>query len=207
MRGRVGVGDEVKDWKEWRYTKGLASRRKHIMRKVVMVVLAPVVLDQENPDAAPRGLHDVCVVPGVRIDGVDAAVDGAVRETLRVEIAVRTPPVTDDRSAGFDPGVYSGRQCVSGSVRKRNKKCSAGPSLNTAKHPLNPDRVSPMVLTPTEFALVSFDGLVRTTDLFRAALHEYQHAIFAEHAPVHDGSVPKQCSFWIWWAGSRRTMS
>jgi len=107
---------------------------------------------------------------------------------MGVEIAVRTPTVTDDRSAGFDPGMYNGRQCVSGSVRNRIKKCSAGPSFNTAKHPLTLYRVSGcLVVTPTELALVNFDGLVRTTDLFRAALHEHQHDFPAEHAPVHDG--------------------
>jgi hypothetical protein len=106
------------------------------------------------------------VVPVVRIDKVDAMVDGAVLETLRVEIAVRTPAITDDRSAAFDPGMYNCRQYASGSVRNSNKKCSAGPSFNTAKHPLTLDRVSPMVLTPTELALVNFDGLVRTTDFF-----------------------------------------
>jgi hypothetical protein len=42
------------------------------------------------------------VGPGVGIDELDAVVDSAVRVTLRVEIAVRTPAVTDDSSAGFD---------------------------------------------------------------------------------------------------------
>jgi len=127
------------------------------------------------------------MVPGVRIDKVDAIVDGAVLETLRVEIAVRTPALTDDRSAGFDPGMYNCHQCVSGSVRNRNKKCSAGSSFNTAKHPLTLDRVSPMVPTPTELAVVNFDGLVRTTSFFWAALHKHQHDFPAEHAPVSDG--------------------
>jgi len=44
-----------------------------------------------------------------------------------------------------------------------------------------------MVLSPTELALVNLNGLVRTTNLLRAALHEHQHGFPAEHAPVTDG--------------------
>jgi len=64
-----------------------------------MIVVSPVVLAKENLDAAPRGLDGVCVVPGVCIDEIGAVVDGAVCETLRVKIAVRTPAVANDRSA------------------------------------------------------------------------------------------------------------
>ena len=101
-----------------------------------MVAFPLVVLAKEHLDATPRGLDHISVVPGVGIDEVDVVVDSAVRETLRVEIAVHTPTITDDRSAGFDPGMYDGRQCVGGSVLYGNKKCSVGPSFNTAKHPL-----------------------------------------------------------------------
>ena len=87
-----------------------------------MVVFPPVLLAEEHLDATPCGLDRISVVPGVGIDEVDAVVDGAVRETLKVEIAVRTLAVTDDRSARFDPGMYDGRQCVGGSVRYGNKK-------------------------------------------------------------------------------------
>ena len=43
-----------------------------------------------------------------------------------------------------------------------------------------------MILSPTELALVNFDGLVRTTNLNRAALQKHQHGFPAEHAPVRD---------------------
>jgi len=44
-----------------------------------------------------------------------------------------------------------------------------------------------MILSPTELALVNIDGLVRTTNLNRAALQKHQHGFPAEHAPVrHD---------------------
>jgi len=127
------------------------------------------------------------VVPGVRIDEVDAVAQAAVRETLTVWIAVHTPAVTDDRCGWFEPVMYDGRQCVGGSVRYRNKKFSTGPTFNTARHPLNLTRVSPRVLSPTELALVNLDGSVRTTGLLRAALNEHQHDFPAESAPVTDG--------------------
>jgi hypothetical protein len=41
-----------------------------------------------------------------------------------------------------------------------------------------------MILSPTELTLVNFDGLIRTTDLNRAALQIHQHDVPAEHAPV-----------------------
>jgi hypothetical protein len=59
-----------------------------------VIVFAPIILSQEKLDAVPRGFDGVRVVPGVRIDKVDAMVDGAVLETLNVEIAVRTPAIT-----------------------------------------------------------------------------------------------------------------
>jgi len=71
--------------------------------------LHPVVLRGEDLDATPRGLAGIRVVLSVEINEVDAAVDSAMRLTLRVEMAVRTPAVTDDRSVEFDPGVYDGR--------------------------------------------------------------------------------------------------
>ena len=43
-------------------------------------------------------------------------------------------------------------------------------SFNTAKHPLTLNRMSFMKLSLTELAVVNFGGLVRTTNLNRAAL-------------------------------------
>jgi hypothetical protein len=77
-----------------------------------MVYFPRVVLAEE--DAAPCGLDCINVVPGVRIDEVDAVVHGEVRETVSVEIAVRTPAVTDDHCAWFDPVMYDDHQCVGG---------------------------------------------------------------------------------------------
>jgi hypothetical protein len=127
----------------------------------------------------------------VRIDKVDAVVHGAMRVTLQTEIVVCTPAVTDNRSAVFDPVMYDGHQCVGGSVQHGNKKCFAGLLFNTAKHPLTLNRASPMILSPTELALINFDGLIRTTVLDRTALQKHQHGFPAEHAPLRDGMCTK----------------
>ena len=102
---------------------------------------------------------------------------------MRVEIAVRTPTITDDRSAGLDPCIYNGLQSVSGSVWNGSEKRFNGLALNTAKHPTPLNRVAFMTFGPTELAL---DGLVRPADLLRAALHVHQHGLSAELAPVRD---------------------
>ena len=109
-----------------------------------------------------------------------------MRLNLRVEIPVRSPAFTDDRSAGFDPCIYDGLQSVSGSVRNGNEKHCTGLTLNTAKHPLPLNRAAPTIFAPTELAFVDIDGLVRTADLLRAALHVHQHRLSAEMAPVRD---------------------
>jgi hypothetical protein len=46
-----------------------------------------------------------------------------------------------------------------------------------------------MVRLLTEFALVNFNGLIRTTNLIRAALHKDEHGFPAEHAPVCDSVI------------------
>ena len=70
------------------------------------------------------------VVRGDRIDEVDAVIDNAVRVTERIEIAIRTPAVSDDGGARFDPVTYNVNQCVGGSIWNGNKKCSAGFSFD-----------------------------------------------------------------------------
>jgi len=153
---------------------------------VVVVVFHLVVLPKEDLHATPRGLDGVGVGPGVRIEEVDAVVHSAVRVTLRTEIAVCTPAITDDCSASFDPVMYDGHQCVGGSVLHGNKKCSAGLLFHTSKHPLTLNRVSPMILSPTELSLINLNSFLRTTNLNRPALQKHQHGFPAEHAPVCD---------------------
>jgi len=114
---------------------------------------------------------------------------GAVRVTLFFEIAIRTPAIADDRRAWFDPFTYKSHQRVGGSVRYGNKKCSAGPSFDAAKHPLPLHRVSSTVLSPTNLAFVNLSDVIRTTDLLRAALQELEHGFPAEHNPVSDRTV------------------
>ena len=134
----------------------------------------------------PRALYSICVGACTLVNEANAVVNGAVRVTFRVEIPVRSPAITDARSAGFDPCIYNGHQSVGGSVRNGNEKHFTGLALNTAKHPLPLNRVAPMIFMPTELAFVDLDSLVRATHLLRAALHVHQHRLSAEQAPCRD---------------------
>jgi hypothetical protein len=149
---------------------------------MVVVVFLPIILSRENLHGTPRGFDGICLVPRIGIHEVYAVIDGAVRVTKRVEIFVVTPAIADDRSAGFDPITYNGRQRVGGSIRNGYKEYSPRPPFNTTKHPLTLNRVPRMVLTPT----VNLDDLVRTAYFDGAALQKHEHSFPAEHAPVCD---------------------
>ena len=57
--------------------------------------------------------------PNTLINKANAVIDSAVLATLNVEVC--WPAVTDDSSAGFDPGIYNGLQSVSSSIRNMNE--------------------------------------------------------------------------------------
>jgi hypothetical protein len=99
-----------------------APRSEHVVCEVEFIVFPAVVLPEENLDMLPRALDGICVCPGVRIDEVDAVVNGLMHITLSTEIAVRNPAITNDLSAGFHPVTYYGHYCVGGAVLNGNKK-------------------------------------------------------------------------------------
>jgi hypothetical protein len=148
----------------------LAPRREHVVGKVEFIVFPAVVLAEESLNRAPRSLDGVRVGPVVRIDELGAVVGGAMRVTESIEISVRSPRIADDRSARFDPFTYDGHQCVAGSVRNGDKGCLAGLEFHTTKNQLNLNRLSSMILAPTELDLINLDGCVRTADFDGAAL-------------------------------------
>jgi len=130
-----------------------------------------------------------------------------LRVTVGPDILIRSQAI-DEHCAGFNPRANNASQCVGVSVRNGNKKCSTVLVFNTAKHPLVLYRVSPMVFTPTELALINLNGLVRTAELLRAALKVYRQYLPAEQSPVRD-HVTTEVIFvldWIRLAGSRRRM-
>jgi hypothetical protein len=115
-----------------------------------------------------------CVGASALVNEPYAMVDGAVRVTLRVEIAVRTPTITDDRSAGFHPRIYYSHQIFGSSVRNGNDKRFTGLAFNAAEHPLPLNKVSPSLFALSELSL---DGLLRSADLLRPSLHEHEHGL------------------------------
>ena len=84
----------------------------------------------------PRALYSVCVGASTLVNEANGVVNGAVGVTFRVEIPVRSPAITDDRSAGFDPSIYNSHQSVGGSVRNQRgggwgrKRENIGPELH-----------------------------------------------------------------------------
>jgi hypothetical protein len=153
------------------------------MGQMVLVMLPPIVGCKKLLNSTPHGLDCVGVIPVAGLTK-ETLIYGAVRVTDGPNIPVSIPAIADEISARFDPRTYYIHQYVGGFVRYGNKECSTGFTFNTAKHPLSLNRVSPMIFTPTELALIDFDGLVRTANLFRAALQEYQHSLSAKHTPV-----------------------
>jgi len=89
-----------------------------------------------------RALYSVCVGACTLFNEACAVVNGAVRVTFLVENPVRSPAITDDRSAGLDPSICNGHQSVGGSVRNGKEKRFTGLALNTAKNPLPLNRVA-----------------------------------------------------------------
>jgi hypothetical protein len=57
---------------------------------------------KESLNVAPRTRDRVRVSPSALIDETDRAVHSVVCVSVSTPIAVRSPAVTDDRSAGFD---------------------------------------------------------------------------------------------------------
>jgi hypothetical protein len=57
------------------------------------------------------------MIPGVRIHEEDRVIRGTMRVTMRRDIPIRSPAITDERCAGFDPSTDNVRQCVAGSAR------------------------------------------------------------------------------------------
>ena len=77
--GEVRVGDEVKELQERWNSFGLAPRLEHVMCQVEFIVLAPVVLSEEDLDGAPHGFNFVRGFPRDGIFECDGVIDGAVR--------------------------------------------------------------------------------------------------------------------------------
>ena len=88
------------------------------------VVPLSVARAQKSLHITSRARYSVCVGACMLNNEANGVVNGAVRVTFLVKIPVRSPSITDDRSARFDPSIYNGHQSVGGSVRNGNEKRS-----------------------------------------------------------------------------------
>ena len=181
-----GVSNDVQEFCELVHIFTLTSRGENVLGKTEYVFPPSIVGVKESRNMAPRTLDRVRTSPSTLIDESDSMVHSLVGVAMSTQIPVRSPAVTDDRSAGFDPVTNDGHQRVGGSVRNGNEKDFTGLTFDTAKHPLSFHSVSPVALAPNERALVDFDSLVRTADPLRAALHVIQHRLPAEMGPIRD---------------------
>jgi hypothetical protein len=93
-------------------------------------------------------------------------VHGAVRVTHGPDIPMGSPAITDYGSSWFDPFTYIIHQCGGGTMGYRHKESPTGFTFDTAKHPLPPNRVSPMVLTSSEFAFVDISTVLLGPPIF-----------------------------------------
>ena len=122
------------------------------------IVPLSVVRAQKSLHMTPRALYSVSVGACTHVNKANGVVNGVVCVTFQVEIPVRSPAITDDRSAWLEllgkksatmshsaPIMYNGHQCVGGSVRKGNEKRFTGLALNTAIYPLPLNRVATMI--------------------------------------------------------------
>jgi hypothetical protein len=104
----IRVGDKMQELYERWDTPRLAPRRGHVVRDMKFIIIPTVVLPKENLHSTPRALDSVCVCAGVWINELNTVINGLMRVTVRTQTVVRTPAITNDRSAGFDPVTYNG---------------------------------------------------------------------------------------------------
>ena len=92
-------GDEENELCKFVQCLGPAPRQEHVMRYVVAL---SVVRAQMRLHMSSRDLYSVCVGACTHVNKANGVVNGAVRVTFHVEIPVRSPAITDDRSAGLE---------------------------------------------------------------------------------------------------------
>ena len=122
------------------------------------VVPLSVVRAQKSLHMTPRALYSACVGACTHVNEANGVVNSAVCVTFPVEIPVRSPTITDDRSAGLEllgKRVQRCRSLPQASITAikvsvvlsgtSTKKRFTGLALNTAKHPLPLNRGAPMV--------------------------------------------------------------
>jgi hypothetical protein len=201
---RCGDGKELSEDRHWLL---LALCRERVTCEVVILVLPPMVRSEESLNVTPGILDGVSVASGVRIDEWNAVVHGAVRVNLRLDISIRSATITDGRGVGSKPNTGNVHQGVGSCVRYGNKKCSIGPAFDSARHSLTLNRVSPMVFSPNELALV-ISTVLLGSPIFSELPYKYTSRGCLQNMP--QSAIVwslKWCSCWNWLAGSRCKMS
>jgi hypothetical protein len=195
MESPVSCCDEVNELGELVNVLCFAPRREHVVSQLANVITASIVGVKVRPQVIPLALDDVLMGVGLDVFEAGAVVNAEMRVTLRSVSPVRSPAISDDRSAGFDPCIYYGYQCFRGSILNGNEKPSTGFAFNTAEDPLPLNGVPPMIFSLTKFALIDPNGLLNTTDFLRAPFQVYEHCFSTEPAQVRDRSSTEAMLF------------
>jgi hypothetical protein len=96
--------------------------------------------------------------PNTLIDETSRVDNSLVRVAMCIQIPLRCPAVTDDRSAGFDPDANHSHERGGGSVWNREEKGFTELTFDTAKYPLSFNSVYPVELQPPELAVIDFES-------------------------------------------------
>ena len=140
----------------------------------------------------PAALYRVHMSTSTHINETDRAIHSFVCVAMRCYVPLCRPAVTDDSSAGFEPVTKNSHRRAGGLSAKGTRNFFSGLALITTEHPLSFYFVSPIVIAPTEIAVVDFDGLLRTETFLRAARHVVQHDLSTESGPFTDGCRTEQ---------------
>ena len=116
----VRVGHDVQEFCELVHILTATLCSEHVLGEMKDVLPLPIVGIKESLNMAPRSRDRVRVSPSALIDETDRVVHSVVCVSVSTQIAVRSPAVNDDHSAGFDPVTNDSHQRVGGSVRNGN---------------------------------------------------------------------------------------
>jgi hypothetical protein len=111
MSGVVRVVRDLLEVGELVHVLSLASRREQGVARWLDVFPLPIAGVEESLRMKPHAVCFVGLSARTQTHEGDVRTDGLVGVTARVEIAVRRPAITDDRSTSFGPYINKSSMC------------------------------------------------------------------------------------------------
>jgi hypothetical protein len=97
--------------REFMHILSPASRREQGVARRLDIFPLPIVGVEESFRMKPHAICFVGLSASTQTLEEDVRIDGLVGVTAHVEIAVRRPAITDDRSTSFDPYINKSSMC------------------------------------------------------------------------------------------------